>query len=217
MTYVEWEGELLKCLKNLPETEKHEIIDYYKEMYSDKRDAGLSDEEIIKNFGTPMSCAAKILMEHTAEDEKREDTNEEKSEEAKVEITAKKSKTDKRNDARSNYAASFSIAKIVGWFFLTVLFIIPFAAVIISAIAALGALTIAGIAAAVAGAIAVIASPFAFFFGYGGLGVLATAGAGVAAVGIGLIMFGVFYIITKYSVVSCIKIVKHLTERRSSK
>ncbi len=210
MTYIEWESEFKKCIKSIPEKEKDEIVGYYREMYSDRHEAGLSDEEIIKNFGEPMLCAAKILMENAAEE--NGGVRKEKSE-----ATIKKPLSQKFKQTGVEYCKKISVSKIVGWFFLTVLFIIPLAAVVISAIAALASATVACAAASVSGGILAIASPFAFFLGYTGLGVLATAGAGLATAGVGLLLFEVFFFITKYSILPCVKILKHFFKRRSVK
>lgn len=63
MTYTKWESELKSLLAGLPENEIDEATRYYAEIYGDKRDAGFSDEDIIKEFGTPEECAEKIRTE----------------------------------------------------------------------------------------------------------------------------------------------------------
>ena len=210
MTYIEWEGELLKCLKSLPESESNEIISYYREMYGDRRDAGLSDDEIVKNFGEPMLCAAKILMESASESEIGETKEEEipkkcpKSEPQDKSVSQKSSKHCFKN---------VSFAKIVGWFFLAILIIIPAMSTAVSAISAVFAVAVTGGAMVVGGALSAIASPFAFFIDCSGLGVLALLGASLAVAGAGALLFTAFYYITKYSVISCIKIFKYFVMR----
>ena len=224
MTYIEWEAELERCLKSLPQEEVNEIISYYREMHGDKRDAGLSDEEIIKTFGEPMLCASKILMENAGEVEKADEQEKQKDEREKEEENKPPQKEDavqaqkeEGQQAFSKSAPKVSVAKIVGWFFLAILFIIPLTAVVISVIAALASITVTGAALAVGGVILAIASPFAFFLGYTGLGVLATLGTALATVGIGLFLFVIFFVITKYSIFVCIKILKHFFKRRNRK
>ena len=63
MTYESWEKELVERLDILPQNEKDEIISYYREIYSDKLDAGESESKIVSTFGEPALCAAKILIE----------------------------------------------------------------------------------------------------------------------------------------------------------
>ena len=64
MTYKKWEKELLKVLKPLPKEERLAVIEYYKELYGDKLEAGITDEEIVKEFGSPSVCAERILSEN---------------------------------------------------------------------------------------------------------------------------------------------------------
>lgn len=63
MTYVEWINELGTYLVALPEDEKKQVFSYFSEMYADKRDAGLSEFEIINSFGAPYDVAKKVLAE----------------------------------------------------------------------------------------------------------------------------------------------------------
>lgn len=67
MTYKEWESELLGYLKSLPEKEKVEVVNYYREIYSDRSDAGMKNKDILAEFGEPMLCAAKILKESSGD------------------------------------------------------------------------------------------------------------------------------------------------------
>lgn len=208
MTYNQWESELKKCLGSLPEKEKDEIIDYYREIYDDKREAGLSDGEIIENFGSPMSCAAKIMMESTTEEKKSSET----------ENTAKPIEINKKDDTKnadaSHSRGRIAVASVVGWFFLITLFLIPLAAVLFSALASLAACAVSGGAVAVCGVILAIASPLSLFIGYTPLSALATLGAALLAIGIGIVIFETFYILTKYFAFVCIKLCKYLFKRR---
>ncbi len=63
MTYNEWEAQLERRLSAVSENEKAGILNYYREIYGDKLDAGLSDEEILAVFGTPDECAERIRKE----------------------------------------------------------------------------------------------------------------------------------------------------------
>ena len=213
MTYVQWESEFQKCIGSLPQKEKDEIIGYYREIYADKREAGLTDEEIIKNFGEPMLAAAKILMENNADEKDSQEAaaDEPPVKEKKAEASAKP----KAPAPRSN--GKVTVAAVVGWFFLIILFIIPLAAVLFSAFAAVAAIMVAGFAIAVSGVVLTVASPFAFFLGYTGLGVLATLGAALTLVGVGIILFEIFYVITKYFAFACIKLVRYFLKRRKQK
>jgi len=61
MTKYEWENELTKNLKRLPDIEVSKILDYYNELFFDKADTGLSEKEIIKSFGNPFDVAYKVV------------------------------------------------------------------------------------------------------------------------------------------------------------
>ncbi len=187
MTYNIWEKRLSDELKALPEKERDEICDYYRELYGDRAESGLANDEILKNFGDPETVAALILKERGAD---------------KSAPTAPKSDTIPKR-------RKITAASIIGWFFLSVCIIIPFAAVIISAFAAFLAVAVTGAALLVAGPLAAIASPVGFFFGLGGIEVLVFAGMSLGAGGVGAFLFPIFYTITKYFAVSIYKLMKH--------
>ena len=212
MTYMEWESEFQKCINSLPQKEKDEIIGYYREIYADKHEVGLSDEEIIKNFGEPMLAATKILMENSTEEDGQE------AEAEKPPVEEKKTKAPTKPDSPTpRINSKITVASVIGWFFLIILLIIPLAAVLFSAFAAVAAVTVSGLAIAVGGAVLTVASPFTFFLGYTGLGVLATIGGALAMVGVGIIIFEIFYVITKYFAFACLKLFRYFLERRKQK
>lgn len=61
MRYTQWRDEFEHFLGVLDEEERGEILSYYAEMYADKRDEGLSEEEVVAQFGAPYDAARKIL------------------------------------------------------------------------------------------------------------------------------------------------------------
>lgn len=63
MRMKQWENQFFRQLKPLPKEERERILEYYREMYGDKREAGFSEEEILLEFGSPAACAARILNE----------------------------------------------------------------------------------------------------------------------------------------------------------
>ena len=67
MSYREWESALMQALKGLPTAECIKITSYYREIYGDKLDAGITEEEIVAEFGDPVACAKKIMLENTNE------------------------------------------------------------------------------------------------------------------------------------------------------
>ena len=212
MTYNEWEGELLSYLGNLPLNEKLEIKEYYREMYGDKRDAGMSNAEILKKFGTPRLVAAKILNENAGESTAEVYTNEytQKEQTKRIENEENKQAHNYAPYTPSKSARRINPASIVGWFFLITIVIIPFEAVFISLIASFGAVALSGAAMLIAGFIATLASPFALLLGYSGTTVLLTAGACLVTAGVGAILCPLFVIITRYTAISTYKLNRYI-------
>lgn len=70
MTKNEWITELKKNTEKLPSEEQNRILEYYEELFSDKTESGMSEEEIINEFGNPRDVAEKLLNESPAEEEK---------------------------------------------------------------------------------------------------------------------------------------------------
>ncbi|MBO5525642.1 MAG: DUF1700 domain-containing protein [Clostridia bacterium] len=67
MTKQTWFMELRRILSILPYAESKKAEEYYKELYEDKKDAGLSDSEILESFGTPYQAASTVIEEYTRE------------------------------------------------------------------------------------------------------------------------------------------------------
>lgn len=63
MKYIKWQDELEGYLCSLPREEKDKAFSYFSEMYADKREAGMSEEEIVESFGPPYDVAKRILSE----------------------------------------------------------------------------------------------------------------------------------------------------------
>ena len=200
MTYKQWEGELLSHLKALPESEQHEAAEYYREIFSDKFDAGIEENKILREFGDPKIAAERILTER--DDSETESPIKEEKPESKVQKNTATEKIKK-----------FSISKWVGIFFLTTLVFIPLASIAISVIAAFGAVTVSAGALVIGGLVGAIASPLALILSYTGMGVLSAAGACLAFAGVGAILLPVFFVITKYCVIVSVKLTKYSVRR----
>lgn len=67
MTKFEWEQELKKNLHRLPDEEIRRVREYYDELFADKIEQGLSETEIVRQFGNPVDVADKILSEYDGE------------------------------------------------------------------------------------------------------------------------------------------------------
>ena len=63
MTYRQWEKAFRKRLSRLPGEERERALGYYAELYGDKLDAGVSESEIVREFGDPKAAADKIIEE----------------------------------------------------------------------------------------------------------------------------------------------------------
>lgn len=196
MTYKKWEEELLKHLDGIPESERREACEYYREIFGDKFDAGIEENKILEEFGDPRVCAERILSE-------------------RIDFLTKDEKLPKHTSPEEVQVQkrTFSISKWVGIFFLTTLVVIPTASAIISVIAAFGTVTVTAAALIIGGILGTLASPLAFILGYTGWGVLSAAGTCLAIAGAGAILLPVFYVITKYCIVSTVKLTKYAIRR----
>ena len=218
MTYKLWEESLLKYLKSLDEEEKNGILGYFREMYDDKMETGISEAEIVESFGDPMLAAARILKEsgEQAEDTYREERvtadAEPKSDEKSGGDSAPVSKNTERK--RSEKASTRGASWVVYIILITLLFTIPLATVIISVIASLAAITVSGGAMLIGGALGAVASPFLLLFGNTLPTVLLVLGGALTVAGVGALLFVSFYYITKYSIVSTYKIARHFARRK---
>lgn len=67
MTKYEWETELKKNIRRLPDDEIKRVMDYYGELFADKAERGESEREIVNEFGNPVDVADKILSEYDGE------------------------------------------------------------------------------------------------------------------------------------------------------
>ena len=66
MKYIEWRDEFEHFLGALERDERERILAYYGEMYADKRDSGLTEEQAVAEFGAPYDATKKILDEEGA-------------------------------------------------------------------------------------------------------------------------------------------------------
>lgn len=61
MTFGQWSRRLKEGLSPLPRKERRRVLSYYTEMFEDRTDAGMTEEDILREFGTPAEAAARIL------------------------------------------------------------------------------------------------------------------------------------------------------------
>ncbi|MDR1940170.1 MAG: DUF1700 domain-containing protein [Clostridiales bacterium] len=73
MKKSEFEARLLEGLETLSldtlsDAEKEKIIDYYTELYLDKAETGMSEDEIVAEWGSPRDAAIKVLSDGADDD-----------------------------------------------------------------------------------------------------------------------------------------------------
>ena len=200
MTYKQWEFELKILLKGTPKEELTQITDYYSELYNEKKEAGLSDLEILSEFGTPEECADRIAEESATE--KASDGEEKSSGGENLSAAFEKIKAWLK---RINFKSAF------GLICLYVLVIIP------SAIAALATVSIAGGALVIGGLGLSVYSIIALATGGGFASSAALFGTSVASIGIGLIAAITFFFITRYAAFATLKLAKRVIAKKEVK
>ena len=169
MTKKIWEKRLLSNLRPLQKAERKKILEYYREMYGDKVEAGFSEAEILAEFGSPEACAARILAEEN------------------VEIPPIKEK----GKAPSPLA-------IVGICFVSLILVLPLAITAFALIVTFFAVSISGAAIAIAGVIYAIGAPLLSIGSLPAAGCFAHLGVGLTLCGVGCLLFVAFAPLTKY-------------------
>ena len=185
MTEKNWEKRLARHLSALSKTERKQVIDYYREIYGDKREAGFSEVDILAEFGSPEECAARIL--------------------AGENVQPVPQKREKRK---------LSPAAIVGMLFATLLLIVPLFAAAFALIASFFAVSLSGAVIAIAGVVYAIGAPIVSINSLSAAGVVAHFAIGIAACGVGCLLFVAFKLLTKYLVIGTGKALKILYQGR---
>jgi len=159
MTKYQFEKELAAKLEAAPETERQKVLDYYRELFEEKAEKGLSERDIIASFGDPAAIAADVLGESV------------------FNKNVKRVKT----QARSFFTnKNFLIAYFAGFmitFPLTIVVLSVFLSIGIIAFAAVLSVAICGVAFVIAGPVGM---------GYGIYMMFDNVGAGLAQAGAGL-------------------------------
>lgn len=185
MTKKSWEKRLLAKLRHLPRAERKKILEYYREIYGDKTEAGFSEAEILAEFGSPEECATKILAGENAQP------------------------TLQKRERRK-----LSPAEIVGIFFLSLILILPLALTAFALIVTFFALTVAGVGIAITGVIYAIGAPILSIGSLSIAGCLAHFGVGLALCGVGCLLFVAFEFFGKYLAVGTGKALTFLYKGR---
>jgi uncharacterized membrane protein len=189
MTFREWEKQFANALKGLSKQEKQTALEYYRELYGDKIDAGFNPDDIVTEFGSPRECAQNILTDNETKESNDGQTAQEKCPQATPSM--------------------HSVSSVIGMTLLTILLIIPLYAVLISVVVALGAICLSGGACFVVGALSTIAYPiYLSVYGASWMGITANAGICLATAGVGILLLIVFYFATKYMIIALVKLFK---------
>ena len=153
-------------------------------MFDEMRNAGRSEASVLAEFGSPEKCAKQVLAEE------REGS---------------------KNTALVKDRKRFSAAEIVGLIFFTLLLTIPVGSGMLGILVSFGALSLSGALIGVAGLIFAVYFPFS---GVAEVGVMAGIGIGVAASGVGLLLFVGFFYATKGLAIVLVKALKAVYVRR---
>lgn len=180
MTYRQWEKTFKKRLSRLPKEERERALGYYAELYGDKLDAGVSESEIVREFGDAKDAADKIIAEYS------ESTS----------VQGKTAGQRTAGDTAARAAAAVLLFLFVG---------LPLLAVIFCLAVAGAALFLSGFAVILAG-VAYIVYFFVQLCMFGGAGYAAQIGIGLAAAGVGALLVPLFLYCTKWLFIACGKI-----------
>lgn len=188
-----WERRFLKTLKPLSKEERYSALSYYQELYDDKAETGIPEEEILREFGEPERCAYRILL------------GEENTEKATPPSAA--------DLPKMRQMRTYSVAEIIGLVFVGLILLLPLAIVALALVISFGAVCVSGLAVAIAGVVYVISSPF-LFLASGGTVIVANVAIGITAIGVGLLLFVGFYYATKWVAIAAYKGFSFIGNRR---
>lgn len=183
MTYKEWEARLQARLKDARIGDVAGVLNYYREMYGDKHEAGHTDDEIISEFGTPDECAERI----------------------------KRDEPEMLPELSERWSRVFSAVMRIALF--AFIFIPALLTAVMGAVT-LAACMLGGIAVALGGVGVGIYSVYMLFIGTAFNTVLIQFGLGMAMTGGGAVVCILFFFMTRYAVLSLIKIAKYYIEQK---
>lgn len=199
MTYREWEYDLKRLLCDLPQAEVEGVLQFYREIYSDKRDAGIPESEIVFEFGSPRECARRIYSESAYGD------NIKRGERA---VGADYGRKAPHVEAKPRVSGS-GVSKIIGLVLLTLIVYIPIFSALFGLVAGFAAACISGGASVIAGIGGVLLGFFEIFASSLTEGLM-LMGMGLGAMGAGIFLAVVFFYATKYTSIGLFKAFKAL-------
>ena len=185
MTQREWERALYRALRPLPREERKKILEYYRELFGDKREDGKSEYEILLEFGSPEQCATRIMQEDYGAFLDRD--------------------TVRRQKSRKGAYLAVIIT-------LSVLLIGPLTLAVASVVISLFACAVAGGGISVGGLFVIVWGAFQAALGESYM--LALIGSGMMMVGAGLLMLVSFWLLGKYCAIGWTRLLKWIYQRR---
>ena len=200
MTYREFERKLYSHLAGIDEKDKTAIIEYYEEIYLEKKELGIPESEIVDEFGPPEECAAR-MADGMAESDSMQTAPPREEKHGEENIATK-------NEKATESATRVSLAEILGMVLFTLILVIPLASVLLSIVVSLGAVALSGAIVAIAGVLYALISPLHFISGLTLLEVLMHLGIGLGLAGAGGVCFAILYPITKNSAILSYKLIK---------
>lgn len=214
MTQQEWEKKLKEYLTPLPQAEQEQIVEYYREMYGDRLDAGYSETEILAEFGDPQVCAGRMISENadgapSYPQERRTGNPYLRSAAPSGERTLSAHRDTERTKTGR------SVGEIVGIVSFALLLGLPLGIAALGVVAAFGAVTVGGIVVLIAGVLFSVACPFFAFAGMPAAGIVANVGVGLVCSGVGALLFVGFYLATKYTALACYRAMRAVFARRN--
>lgn len=222
MTRREWEEELTKYLSDLPKSECDRVLEYYEELYEDKRELNIKPQNIISEFGNPLDVATKILDEYreNIDDYRFEPVREEKKEQPRVKEVAPEVKAEKvgkasareRNNYKGDYDASnykpYSENKVKVFDVLLSLIYIAFCV----ALGIAGFIYVIFCVGIMLGGLAVVVLSFMSEFG---LPIYLTIGVGIVIFSLGLFMSALSGILFRISRWCSRKVSQHINKKKA--
>lgn len=203
MKKYDWDKQLRKELRSLPEDERETILDYYNEIFEDKRDRGERETEIIASFGSPYAVAEKILRESRSGGTFRgsaaysADSIGVRKDDTLYGFEAERPAYRASSKIPKDSRAEFGVAddgkksgggRVAAFIILLIIFWIPILAITVSVFAVLFALVAAFVAVIAAGGFIAVIGFIDAASGVGAAVGLVEIGAGVLVVGIGCLL-----------------------------
>lgn len=183
MTKREWMARLKNYIQGLPLEEQKKIFDYYEELYADKRESGMTEWDIIAEFGNPQEVAGRMLTEMSTLHEPEDGFYAPRTQEADYGAATRSTEGSSLPPQEVRSRKKFSVGRLLVFLFVLIPCGLLLFALIAACWAVFLALTVSGVVVAVGGG---ITSAYTVATSFGTSLWLAYAGIGLAAIGAGI-------------------------------